>query len=418
MGTEQNQHHQHDPQAEPGRPLDDHSLPVIEEPLDPANQSLADALRASFRVLKVVMFVLAIAFVFSGVFTVEQTERAVLARFGRQEGAPREPGLHFALPYPIDEVVKVQTGSKTIKVAAFWLVIRDADRGKPLNELSERGKGLNPAVDGALLTGDKAIMHVELQARYLIKDANQYVRNVSNEETLLQAVLQNAAVAEAARTTAEVILKFNAELAAAIRSRAQKVLDDLQTGIRLETVTVPTSHYPLQVKDAFIGVSDAENRKIRLINEAESKRIKTLNEAAGQAWEPLHKQIERLDQLPDGPQRDEVLKKIEESLVNEATGKAGSKIQLARRDRDKIISDAQAEVATFKALLPEYRRNPELLMRRLRQRMLNELYEQVGVSKWLLPAGAKQIVLWFSRDPKETRDAERARMEKLTGANR
>ena len=84
-----------------------HPLPVPEEPLDPANQSLSDALRMSFKVLKLVMFILVIAFLFSGVMIVDQREVAVISRFGRLTGEPREPGFRLAWPYPIDEQIRV-----------------------------------------------------------------------------------------------------------------------------------------------------------------------------------------------------------------------------------------------------------------------------------------------------------------------
>src|SRR5436190_20274143 len=71
-------------------------LAVVEEPLDPANQSLADALRASFRVLKAVMLLLIVIFLFSGMFMVDQNEVVVLSRLGKPTGPPNEPGLHFA----------------------------------------------------------------------------------------------------------------------------------------------------------------------------------------------------------------------------------------------------------------------------------------------------------------------------------
>src|SRR5262249_54239227 len=50
---------------------------AMREAMDPANQSLADALRLSFRVLQGVMVVLVILFVFSGVQTVEQGQSGV-----------------------------------------------------------------------------------------------------------------------------------------------------------------------------------------------------------------------------------------------------------------------------------------------------------------------------------------------------
>src|SRR5205823_2810086 len=118
----------------------DHALPVVEEaPLDPASQSLADALRSSFRLLKFVMFGLLILFLFSGVFTVGTNEVAVVTRFGRQrDAAPSEPGLHFAWPYPIDSVIKVNKGLRTTEIDAFWLKLSEADKTKDLNQVSFR----------------------------------------------------------------------------------------------------------------------------------------------------------------------------------------------------------------------------------------------------------------------------------------
>ena len=44
---------------------------MLREALDPANQSLRDALRLSFRVLQLVMVVLVVVFLFSGLKTIE-----------------------------------------------------------------------------------------------------------------------------------------------------------------------------------------------------------------------------------------------------------------------------------------------------------------------------------------------------------
>lgn len=50
-----------------------HKLPVLDhvDELDPANQSLAEALRKSFRVLKLIMLVLVVLYFLSGWFSVK-----------------------------------------------------------------------------------------------------------------------------------------------------------------------------------------------------------------------------------------------------------------------------------------------------------------------------------------------------------
>lgn len=181
--------------------------PLNEAPLDAASQSLSDALRSSFRVLKLIMVVVVVLFLFSGVFIVDQRQVAVVTRFGKQASEPRGPGLYFALPYPIDEVIRVSTAPKTIEVNDFWLKLRDDEKGKPLDQLAARSTGLDPATDGSLLTADRAIMHAAFKVQYKVPVANaaDYVRNVSNDELLVATVIKEAAIAEAAATPAETV---------------------------------------------------------------------------------------------------------------------------------------------------------------------------------------------------------------------
>ncbi len=403
----------------------------MEEPLDPANQSLADALRLSFHVLKFVMVVLVIIFLLSGLVCVDQSEVVVLSRFGRLVGEPREPGLHFAWPYPVDEQIAVNTSLRTLTVDAFWLQLSEQDKTRSLSELSARGTSLDPAVDGALLTGDRAIMHLLLNVQYRVNNetrvrANEtdperqmsdvvlFVQNVSDEGALLRTVIQNAAVAEAARTTADVVWKDASRLASAIQARAQQVLDTMETGIALDKVAAEQSYFPLQAREEFLGVSTAENRKRELINEADSERAKKLLGMAGPAWEALSQEVEKLDQLTEEAEREQVIERIEEILETQATGEAGGLIRLAQRDREKIVADVLAEVSRFEAYLSEYRAGPDMVRQQLRTAMLAKLFEQSGVVKWVLPAGDKELIMTLNKDPEEIREAERDRVRRKT----
>ncbi len=408
--------HDHPFDHDPDHHGHDHALEVIEEPLDPANQSLADALRASFRVLKWVMLFLLIAFVFSGMVRVDNKEVVVLSRFGRQHGAPLEPGLHFALPYPIDSTVRVPTSARTIEVDAFWLRLSDADKTKPLDSLSARGGGLDPAVDGALLTGDRAIMHLLLEATYRVTDANAFVRNVKETEPFLQTIIQQAAIAEAARTTADVVWKKPGLLAAAIGKRVQERLNALESGITIDNMAADASHYPLQVKDDFIRVSEAENGMLQAIQDANKKWEEKVKGVAGPAWEELMQLIGRLDGATDA-EREKILQQINTALTTQATGEASSRIQKARAESDRIVADAVARSERFKALLEAYRKNPELVRQRLRQDVISQVFTPAGISRWVLPEGVRNI--WLNKDPDEIRaQAEAAIRAKAEGANR
>src|SRR6185369_16563350 len=60
--------------------------PAPPSPVDSGSQALAEALRSSFAIVKLVMIVLLAVFLFSGFFTVGPQEKAIILRLGRPLG--------------------------------------------------------------------------------------------------------------------------------------------------------------------------------------------------------------------------------------------------------------------------------------------------------------------------------------------
>jgi len=395
-----------------------------EEPLDPASQSLADALRSSFQVLKGIMVLVVIFFLFSGMLMVDQNEVVVVSRFGRLQGEPRGPGLHFGFPYPIDEKVKVSTSPQILEIEDFWLTLSDAEKARPLDQLGARSGGLNPASDGALISGDGGIMHLKLVVQFRVKSAAQYVQNVKDGPDLIRAVVKEAAVARAARARAETIWKTPGLIVGSptdhglgtIWGRAQARLDELETGIVIEHINA-TSHYPLQVKTEFEEISVAENQLRNSVQGAQKEREDKLKSAAGAAWEAIYAEIQKLDQLQDEPERRaEVFARINE-LLDTATGEAARRISLAQANKDRIVAEARAAAARFNAVLDAYRKNPELVKARMRQDMIADIFSEKSVSRWFLPEGHRFILL--NKNPEEIREAERDRIrQRAESANK
>jgi len=79
------------------------------EQLDPAQQSLAEALRVSFGILKAALVLALVAYAFSGTFSVGSNEVALRLRFGDYVGGPGqrvlERGTYLAAPFPLEQVV-------------------------------------------------------------------------------------------------------------------------------------------------------------------------------------------------------------------------------------------------------------------------------------------------------------------------
>ncbi|HWC60592.1 MAG TPA: hypothetical protein VHC44_12930, partial [Verrucomicrobiae bacterium] len=84
-------------------PHDDHGHSHPEMPVDAGSQALTEALRSSFAIVRVVMFLLVVVFLGSGFFKVEPSQRAMILRFGKPHGegasALLGPGLHWSYPY-------------------------------------------------------------------------------------------------------------------------------------------------------------------------------------------------------------------------------------------------------------------------------------------------------------------------------
>ena len=101
------------------------AAPAPEVVEDAGSRALAEALRSSFVIVKVIMVLLAVLFLGSGLTTVGTQEKAVILRFGRPVGEGEDallgPGFHWAWPPPIDEVVKIPIGQvQTVQSTIGW----------------------------------------------------------------------------------------------------------------------------------------------------------------------------------------------------------------------------------------------------------------------------------------------------------
>ena len=91
------------------------------------------------------------------------------------------PGLHFRLPYPIEEVrLPKVTRQNIIEIGMRTAAARAA---APCT--SERAESL-------MLTGDENIVDIDFVVFWRIKDADQYLFNIQNPETTVKEVAESA----------------------------------------------------------------------------------------------------------------------------------------------------------------------------------------------------------------------------------
>lgn len=365
----------------------DHShdeLPLNIDELDPAQKSLADALRVSFLILKTIMLLLVIYYLFiSNVFNVKQNEEAVRLRFGRiVQHNIEQGGPNFAWPYPIEEVVKIRTAPETIQLKdEFWFRLDPARMMETNNEMRGKPGPLDPQADGYLVTGDVNIVHAQWSVTYAIENTADYITNIGDEESLAADVVRTAVEQALVRTAAQLTGndfingRGYAELA---RDYGQANLDAMRSGITIIGVDMSDRAIPASVYGAYIDVTNAETDKGKLIDQAQKEREHILRNTAGGAYEALWELItayERAVDMEDEPTSVELGEKLDEAFkalqidLGDKTvfisGQVASAISAAKGYRTQVVEQANAQAETFTRLLPEYRKNPRIVMSRM-----------------------------------------------------
>ncbi|HET6429089.1 MAG TPA: SPFH domain-containing protein [Phycisphaerae bacterium] len=308
--------HNHSPQEDPrGR---SHEMSA-------AHRSLADALHVSFRLLGVAMVVMLIAWLtLTGMSCVDSSERAVRLFLGEitGEGDARVhgDGLLWNWPQPFGEVVRVSTTVKTLEMRDFWMFIPPEEANLRIEDLRPRGQGLDPAQDGALLTGDRGLIHAMFSCKYRAGVARgaqaegskatlegvpspraviDYVTHVADApggaEAFVRSAVATAAIRVAAELTVEHIFNAQDQFARNVQEAAQAQLDRLASGIFLNGLEIRGLTVPLGVQEAVKDVTVAKQDEERQRTEAEKEAIKKLSAAAGESWRILAGDLNVLD---------------------------------------------------------------------------------------------------------------------------
>ncbi|NOX57406.1 MAG: hypothetical protein GXP29_00925 [Planctomycetes bacterium] len=416
-------HHHHHPPAG--------DLPG-EAPLDAANQSLADAMRASFNILKFIMFVLIVLYMFSGVRCIDENEEAVVFRFGKLLPTVRGSGPSMAFPYPIDETLTFATKKNSaFRSMHHWPKVKEGQQNEPLNKVRS-GRAIDPAVDGSLLTADSGIVHIQWDVKYRVEDLRQYVINVGDESTtevegLITSILNDATINLVANYSAQDVTRgMTTELAIKVRSKVNDRLERLRTGVRVVALDIPHSSVPGPTMVAFDNVANAQNDRDKSVQEAQQDKNKILNATAGVAWRKLithsdanrQKSVGLLDRLDEAiANGDEAAKtaleaEIDDLLEHEVSGLAGQRIRLARGYYTQVVQQIDGDVDQYHAVLDEYLASPELLVHRLWEQTRQRVLRLPGVTKHFVAGAADELRIHVEPDPEQKKQDEIERLQK------
>ena len=291
-------------------------------------------------------------------FRVNPDELGVVMRFGKfVEQYP--PGLHFRLPYPIDEVSLPKVTRQNI--------IEVGMRSAAGNRVG--GGARDERAESLMLTGDENIVDIDFVVFWRIKDAAQYLFNIQNPDTTVKEVAESAMREVVGQSNIQPILtQERQKTEEAVQALMQRTLDSYGAGIRIDQVQLQKVDPPAEVIDAFRDVQAARADKERQQNEAYGYANKIVPEARGDA--------ERI-------------------------------IQAAEGYRQQVMNDASGQTNRFLQVYDQYKKAPEVT----RRRMFIETMERVlgGTDKIIIDSkSGSGIVPYLSLDkqPKKSSEGE------------
>jgi len=416
------------------RPTDNPAPPA----LDAAQQSLAEALRVSFAILKLAMAALLIAYAFSGTFSVGSNEVALRLRFGDYVGDPGnrvlERGTYLAAPFPIEQVVKVDTRPSSLVLdKEFWFETTAQESGMTRRQLQgQKALPLNPLRDGSLISGDSSIIHAKWTLTWRVSDPVAFLTNVGTKQLagdIVRLVAQQGIVQAVAQLAADDLLRgiVNRELAVGLM---QDRLDGMRSGLVIDQLALDKVSAPMRVAGSFDAVTSAESDRAGRIVAAQQERARILGETAGEASSEILEAMSAYEQAVergDDAGASAIQERIDASLADlrigdtPIGGDVARIINTSKTYRTQIVERVGSEAQSFELLLPQYERNPRLVLAKLWEDARETILTGDVETFYTVPG---QLELQLNRDPELQKERQKEqlrskkRMQKEAQSNR
>ena len=400
---------------------------AIRQAMDPANQSLGEALRLSYRLLQFAILGLLVTFLFSGFHTVQEGFSGVKTVFGRIVGEPGDealsPGLTPFWPYPVGEISAFEV-RRTVDVRGeFWP--KASGKAVTVEQQIENADGtqpLKPGFDGSVITADGDLAHLQLVAEYSVEDPVRFLQAIDLEQAdrLVRESLQRGVVVAGARMTLAELVDQREQPVAAIQAEAQRVLDGMQSGIKLARVTLPERSAPFAVRNELGRVQKNKEEAKTAVDRARQDATKMLVEAAGKDHEQLLALIDKYETAlasGDLAASDDLLRQIGARLESkETSGQAALVVNRAKAFQGSIAGTLGKELRRIEGLRETFEQNPRQLVRQLWLETVRAVLANREAEVFSLPPGMQlsQLALQSSPDVMQIRrNAELERRKRM-----
>ncbi len=273
-----------------------------------------------------VIIVLVLALAGTTMFKVDDTEQAVITRFGKYYKTVGA-GLHLKAPFGIDRSYNVPI--KVVQTEQFGFQTIKA------GQVNQYKNGITK--ESTMLTGDLNIVDVEWSIQYRIVDPVAWLFNVQERKQTIRDISQsviNTLVGDRAFDTME-------SERSAIQTSALELMNEnfKQLGLGINVILVQLQNIvpPEGVQQAFDDVNKAIQDKNRFINEG---------------------------------------KEVYNAEIPRAQGEANQQVLVAEGYASERINRAQGDVARFNAVYEEYRKSPKVTRERLYLEAMESVFNE------------------------------------------
>lgn len=398
-----------------------------DDEFDPANRSLASALRISFVALQIVMVVLIAMYFFSGLQQVPEQSRGLRFLFGRmQDPEPLEAGGYFVWPPPMGDMLLVPSSQQEIVLKnEFWPQLSQQQEAREFSKLTEMDKfNLVPGKDGSVITADHNLAHTRWTVQYQIVDAklNQETVPLSMVPSLVGNAVERAVVLAAAQTTLDDIMQSRDRLSTRVKRYAQDFLDRIDCGVMITSATY-SAYPPIPAQASYESVNQAHVQAAQAKVEAERQAREKLNQMAGPASLTIRRLIAEYEQLQalakgDPAREREALAKREEIdsllLSGAVGGEVARLIGTSRSERGELVASFRSDLERFNAWIDRFEEDPELTTALLWAETMTRVAQKNH--EWFsIRPGTDVIIIELNSDPERAR---RIQKERYTGEAR
>lgn len=295
------------------------------EPLLPEPPSLA-APRAGWPWRKAA-WVLAGLWALSGVYIVSADEQAVVTRFGRVVEPRVTPGIHYALPWPVEQVSK-------LKVQQLRRQLIGGAAGDAL-------LGRTQPLSAQFLTGDQNIIQMRVAVQYSVSAPAEFLFTALDVPQTVGAAVEAELARRVAHHTVDAVLTTEkAAIQEDVRAAAQKRLDGYNVGVAISSVNIESATPPPEALDAFNDVASARADSARIVNEAQGYANDLIPRARGEAR-----------------QMTEAAHAYRLTKINEATGDASRFTQVAAEySRAADVNGRRLYAEAMEQILPRIKK--------------------------------------------------------------